>query len=117
QSTPCQVPPNAAVPCNFAIPSAGNIGLVGRNAFYGPSYTDFDFSLQKNFPVTEHKRFQFRADFFNVLNHPNFALPNGSLGMVQDSTTKIVTVQKSAGTISNMNGNPRLIQLGLRFDF
>src|SRR2546425_134912 len=37
----------------FSSPGAGNIGNTGRNAFYGPSYTDFDFSVQKTFHITE----------------------------------------------------------------
>jgi len=89
----------------FADPGAGSIGDMGRNALRGPNYTDFDFSLQKNFPITESKKFQFRADFFNLLNHPNFGLPTANLNSGQ------------FGTISSMNGNPRLMQLALRFDF
>jgi len=78
---------------------------MGRNAFYGPGYTDFDFSVQKSFAVTEGKKFQIRTDFFNVFNHPNFSLPVSNLG------------SSSAGKITSMNGNSRLMQLGLRFDF
>lgn len=92
-------------PCYFSNPGAGSVGNMGRNAFYGPTFTDFDFSLMKNFPVTEAKKFQLRADFFNLFNHPNFNLPISNLG------------SSSAGTITSMNGNPRLMQLGLRFDF
>jgi Carboxypeptidase regulatory-like domain/TonB-dependent Receptor Plug Domain len=94
-----------ASPCYFSNPGAGSVGNMGRDAFYGPSYTDFDFSLQKNFLVTENKKFQLRADFFNLFNHPNFGLPTSNLG------------SSAAGTITSMNGNPRLMQLGLRFDF
>jgi hypothetical protein len=94
-----------ANPCYFSNPAAGNIGNMGRNAFYGPGYADFDFSLQKTFRIAEGKRTQMRADFFNLLNHPNFSLPNSNLG------------SSSAGTITSMNGNSRLVQLGLRFDF
>ena len=94
-----------ANPCYFSMPGAGSIGNVGRNAFYGPHYTDFDLSLQKNFPVSEGKRFQLRAEFFNLFNHPNFNLPTGNLG------------SSSAGKITSMSGNSRLMQLGLRFDF
>ncbi len=89
----------------FSPPGAGSVGNVGRNAFYGSNYTDFDFSLQKNFPVTEHQRFQLRADFFNLFNHPNWDLPIGNL---QSS---------AAGTITAISGNPRQMQLGLRYDW
>ena len=98
--------PNAVFPSTpFAPPGAGSIGNVGRNAFRGPSFTNFDFSLQKNFPVAENKTFQLRADFFNLLNHPNFGLPTGNMNSGQ------------FGTITSMNGNSRLMQLALRFDF
>lgn len=98
--------PNAVFPATpFATPGPGSVGNIGRNSLYGPSYTDFDFSLQKNFPVTESMKFQFRADFFNLLNHPNFGLPTGNLSSAL------------FGTITTMNGNPRLMQLALRFEF
>jgi hypothetical protein len=103
--------------CFFSIPAAGTIGNMGRNAFYGPGFTDFDFSLQKNFPVAEGKKFQLRADVFNLLNHPNFGLPSANLQLAQNATTRIVTSSATAGTITSMNGNPRLMQLGLRFDW
>jgi hypothetical protein len=89
----------------FTNPGPGNVGNVGRNAFYGPSYTDFDFSLQKTFRVTENKRIRLEGDFFNLFNHPNFALPNGNGG------------SGGFGSITSMQGNPRLLQLGVRFDF
>ena len=95
-------------PCflDLTSPAAGNVGNTGRNAFYGPSYTDFDFSLQKNFAITEGKKFRFQADFFNLFNHPNFDLPVSNLGSL------------SAGKIiGDTNANPRLMQLGLRFDW
>jgi hypothetical protein len=91
--------------CVFTDPTTGSVGSLGRNAFFGPHYTDFDFSLQKNFPVSESKRFQLRADVFNLFNHPNFNLPVANLA------------SSSAGTITSMNGNSRLMQLGLRFDW
>ncbi len=78
---------------------------MGRNALRGPSFTNFDFSLQKNFPVAENKTFQLRADFFNLFNHPNFGLPTANMNSGQ------------FGTITSMNGNSRLMQLALRFDF
>jgi Carboxypeptidase regulatory-like domain/TonB-dependent Receptor Plug Domain len=94
-----------ASPCYFSLPGAGSVGNMGRNAFYGPHYTDFDLSLHKNFTVSEGKKFQLRADVFNVFNHPNFNLPVSNLG------------SGSAGKITRMYGNSRLMQLGLRFDF
>ncbi len=89
----------------FTPPGPGSIGNVGRNSLNGPSFTDFDLSLQKNFPVTESKKFQLRADMFNLFNHPNFGLPISNLASA------------AAGTITSISGNSRLLQLGLRFDW
>jgi hypothetical protein len=50
----------------------------------GPGYGDVDLGLQKNFPVSESMRFQFRADFLNLFNHPNLGKPNGS-GLITTS--------------------------------
>ncbi|PYP91468.1 MAG: hypothetical protein DMG65_07745 [Candidatus Angelobacter sp. Gp1-AA117] len=97
----------------FKAPAAGNIGNVGRNSLYGPHYADFDLSLQKSFSITEKKKFQFRADVFNLFNHPNFNLPNSNL-----SFSSTGAISATAGKItSDNNANPRLIQLGLRMDW
>src|SRR5207244_12112515 len=48
---------------------------LGRDALRGPTYKQWDFSIYKDTAITERVKLQFRADFFNVLNHPNFASP------------------------------------------
>lgn len=63
----------------FAMPAPFTFGNAGRNLVFGPGLVDADFSLFKNIPIKERIRFQFRAEMFNILNHPNFANPgNGS---------------------------------------
>ena len=57
----------------------GTIGTVGRNALRGPAYFQFDLSGMKNFTITERVTLQFRADIFNIFNHPNFANPDGGI--------------------------------------
>jgi hypothetical protein len=54
-------------------------GSAGRNIAQGPGYANWDFSAFKNIPVTESKEFQFRAEFFNVLNHTNFRIPDSDV--------------------------------------
>lgn len=54
-------------------------GDIGRNDLRGPGFFQWDFSLMKNFPLTEKVKLQFRADLFNILNHPNFAGPDAGL--------------------------------------
>jgi hypothetical protein len=58
-------------------PPLGQFGNMSRNTFPDTGFRDLDFSLAKNFHVTERYRLQFRAEFFNILNHPNFANPYG----------------------------------------
>jgi hypothetical protein len=77
--------PNSMLNVNaFAVPAdftgaVGQLGNVGRNSLTGPAYFQMDFSLMKNFPITEKVKLQFRADIFNILNHPNFENPSAGL--------------------------------------
>jgi hypothetical protein len=64
-----------AVPCNYPTCDSKHLGNLPRNAFVGPHFRNWDFSLVKNTPVSERLNMQLRADFFNILNHPNFANP------------------------------------------
>ncbi len=79
-------------------------GTAGRNIAQGPGYGDWDFSAFKNIPVTEGKEFQFRAEFFNILNHTNFRLPDSDIS--SPTFNQILAAQA-----------PRLIQLALKFNF
>lgn len=111
--------PDNVFPCHkgagkcpvFTQPGPGDIGNVSRNAFTGPSLVNVDFGLLKNFPVSEGSRFQFRADFFNFFNHTNFELPISNIRFVsgRSNNSKIGTVQSAQ--------SPRLIQVGLRFEW
>jgi hypothetical protein len=56
-----------------------NYGDVGRNALRGPGFFQWDFSAMKNFAMTEKAQLQLRADLFNILNHPNYANPDGGI--------------------------------------
>jgi hypothetical protein len=79
-------------------------GSAGRNVAQGPGYAEWDFSAFKAIPVTEGKEFQFRAEFFNLLNHPNFRLPDSDIS--SPTFNQILEAQ-----------DPRLIQLALKFLF
>jgi hypothetical protein len=79
-------------------------GSAGRNIAQGPGYADWDFSAFKNIRVTEGKEFQFRAEFFNFLNHPNFRLPDSDIS--SPTFNQILAAQE-----------PRLIQFALKFMF
>jgi hypothetical protein len=89
----------------FVTPAQFTYGNAGRNILYGPGRVNFDFSLFKEFGVTDTKRLQFRAEIFNVFNTPQFDLPNAAIGAA------------NAGTITAIVGTPRQIQLGAKFLF
>ncbi len=57
------------------IPGTRHYGDEGRDSLHGPSFKEWNFALYKNTAITERFNMQFRADFFNLLNHPNFANP------------------------------------------
>jgi Carboxypeptidase regulatory-like domain len=95
----------------FTAPPTGRIGNVARGAFRGPAVYNFDFSLFKRFAIEKHE-FQFRAEFFNIFNTPQFNLPGSSIvspGNFGASTSTLATV-------SNF-GTQRQIQFGLRYNF
>ncbi|HYZ83095.1 MAG TPA: TonB-dependent receptor [Bryobacteraceae bacterium] len=89
----------------WTTPALYTFGNSGRGVLRAPGRTNFDISLFKQFPITERIRLQFRAEFFNAFNHPQFDLPNASIGTAV------------AGTISGTVGTPRDIQFGLRLVF
>jgi Carboxypeptidase regulatory-like domain/TonB dependent receptor len=82
-------------------------GNLGRNTYRGPYQQNWDFSLQKNFQLTERYGLRFTTDFFNIWNHANFANP-----AVTD-----VEGGSSFGRIISTVGTPRLIQFSLRLAF
>ena len=101
----------------FAQPADGTFGDLGRNSTYGPGYKNLDFSFTKNTKVTEGLGMQLRAEFFNVLNHPNFAQPNhvvdpGNSGGELTQTPDVAQTNPGLG-----GGGPRVLQLALKVTF
>ena len=72
-------PDHAFDPTVFSFPGAGSVGNVGRNTLIGPQFINQDFAVLKNFLITENRRMQFRAEFFNFFNHTNIKLPENRL--------------------------------------
>ena len=60
-------------------PAIGTFGTTGRNVFRDSGFRNWDVSVFKTFVFKERLTAQFRAEFFNVLNHPNFANPYSSI--------------------------------------
>jgi hypothetical protein len=82
-----------------------DIGNVGRTVLRGPSQSNIDFSVGKRFSLTETKDLQFRADFFNLLNHANRDNP------ISDISTG------DFGKILSFSSSPRIVQLSLKINF
>ncbi|HTP67549.1 MAG TPA: carboxypeptidase regulatory-like domain-containing protein [Dongiaceae bacterium] len=111
-------------PSAFAYPAVtaadpyGYFGDLGRDQIYGPGFWNIDFSLTKNFQLREHVVLQFRAEFFNVFNHPNFALPNNVVSPGSDTAGEITqTPDVAQGNPGLGGGGPRVMQFGLRLQF
>ena len=91
----------------FAAPTGFAFGNAGRNVLTGPGQNVFDGSLRKQFDLTEMQRLEFRAEFFNAFNHPNFAQPDNFI----DDGPGV------AGVITSIAIPMRQIQLGLKYSF
>jgi hypothetical protein len=109
-------------PAAFSAPAFGYIGNAGRDSLIGPGFADLDLSLLKSTAISERTRLQFRAEFFNIINHTNLQLPNEvvySAGPTQGTTANQNTVAAlgSPGVISATANTSRQIQLGLKLLF
>jgi hypothetical protein len=106
-------------PAAFAEPSAGQQGTEGRNDIPGFGLTQFDLSLAKKFALSERLHLQFRADAFNILNHPNFTNPQGLVffGPSQQRSTKMLNQGLGGLNPLFQEGGPRSLQLSLRLTF
>jgi hypothetical protein len=104
-------------PAAFSQPGPGLFGSCAPRKFHGPGIQMVDLSIFKDFRFTERWYLQFRAEFFNALNHPNFANPSanisspGSFGKVSNTLAPIL------GTDSGGPGDPREIQFALKLYF
>jgi hypothetical protein len=106
---------NAIVDCADSSAVAAAIGNFGRNIFRGPFQTNHDMSVVKTTKLTENTNLEFRAEFFNLLNHPAFQSPQaagGSLG-----NYGLVDVSSGDSSILATANRPRTIQFGLKLNF
>ena len=109
-------------PNAFSAPPAGFVGNAPRDGLTGPGFSNWDLSLLKSTQITESTRLQFRAEFFNVLNHTNLQLPNAvvySTGPTQGTLASQNTAPAlgSPGVISATANTSRQIQLALKVLF
>lgn len=90
---------------DFVAPGNGVLGNASKSPGIGPGFANFDTSLLKDFHITEKRYVQFRSQFYNLFNRPNFSNPNGSRG------------NPAFGQISSTMNGGRFIQLTLKIIF
>jgi hypothetical protein len=127
--TPLGTPTLWYDPCAYLIQPQGFLGDEGRNYLRGPGFDFLNFSLVKDTAVGflgESGKVEFRAEFFNIFNHPNFLMPNKAANTVYAGTCggsiaacgpSLVNPNAAAGTITATNGTARQIQFGLKILF
>jgi len=105
---------------------ASRSGNLGRNTLRGFGATQWDFAVHRNFPLRESLKMQFRAEMFNVLNHPNFGPPIGdisdprfgqSIQMLGQSLGSTQVAGNGSFNPLYQLGGPRSIQLALKLMF
>lgn len=118
-------------PAAFAIPAPGTFGNLKRNSIHGPNFWQADFVMNKRFPITETSNVEFKAEFFNIFNHTNFANPPATLPNALGTGTNQIQpgqpfTRAAAGTFGILNstvgrtvglGTSRQIQFALRVNF
>jgi hypothetical protein len=97
-------------PNAFVLPSLGTYGNLGRGTFNGPGLAELDLSVFKNTAISERLGLQFRAEFFNSLNHANLGTPNATV-------FSNGAINSSAGVITTTATTSRQIQFGLKLIF
>jgi len=103
---------NLVVPCTNPLnPTTCHFGDLGRNAFTGPNFIDTDFSLVKNTRINERFNIQFRAEAFDLFNHPNFGNP---VLNIQAGTFGEITATRFPNGDS---GSSRQLQMALKLQF
>ena len=107
-------------PAAFMLQPVGTLGNVPRDGLLGPHFNEFNFAVKKETKLGflgEAGNLTFRAEFFNLFNHPNFAMPNQSTfaGTLGDPITE--TPQGTAGQITTTSGTSRQVEFSLRVSF
>jgi hypothetical protein len=112
----------------YSLQAPGTLGNAGRNTLIGPGLMDVDFAVLKDTRVpkiSEAFRIQFRAEFFNLFNHPQLGQPNislftqGAAGACTITGLGCGSLSPTSGQITSLGGNTaaRQIQFGLKFLF
>jgi hypothetical protein len=98
----------------FAVPAAGELGNAARVPVSGPDFVNSDASLIKQFRLPREMGLNFRAEFFNLFNHPQYGSPIADINF---NAPAAGTVSTNFGQVTSTVNNPRLIQLALKLAF
>jgi hypothetical protein len=102
-------------PAAFTLPAPGTLGNLQRDSLTGPGTVNLDGSLSKETQIKEQVRLQFRAEFFNLFNHANFALPNASV--FAQAANGGATPNPTFGKVNATTTSSRQIQFALKLLF
>jgi hypothetical protein len=98
----------------FVAPPAGALGNAARVPVTGPDFVNSDFSVIKQIPLPREMGLNFRAEFFNLFNHPQFGMPIADINYGSPAPG---TVSPEFGAVNSTVNNPRLVQLALKLSF
>ncbi len=103
----------------FALPQAGELGNLGRNAVFGPDSQELDMNVEKDTKINERFNVQFRAEFFNILNRANFRNPGGGIFSLGTPVNGVPVggPNPTAGQMTLTNTTARQIQFGVKLLF
>jgi hypothetical protein len=113
----CVTAQNTLVACSASTAVAAAVGNVRRNVFRGPFQQNWDMSFGKTTKLTEKMSMDFRAEFFNIFNHPSFQPPAaGGIGSIQGNTG-LVDIATGDSSIAGTVTRPRIIQFAAKIRF
>lgn len=95
----------------FTNPAAGSLGSLQRRMFTGPSFWNLDFAALKRFALTDRQSLEFRSEFFNLTNHPNFVIDDASAS----ANTNVNS--STFGRVVQTAGQRRIVQFSLFYQF
>jgi hypothetical protein len=98
-----------------AIGDGTDYGNSGSGIILGPGQFNWDISILKTTRLTERQLLQFRTEFFNTFNHPQFNNPNNNGGFLSNAIPDVSS--GSFGHINTTSVNPRVIQFALKYSF
>lgn len=98
-------------PACVALQPTGTLGNLGRDVAIGPHLFDTDLAVLKDTKIRESLNLQFRAEFFNLFNHPNFGLPTST------AFSGAGVPNSQFGKVTTIVGTPRQVQLALKLVF